>query len=396
MLIKTLYQPFVGNSGLFDVLHAGLQSTSTTNFTAVTAWAKESAFSRLRPSLTNFRARGGTVQMIIGLSQGGATEEGLLASLELASTTHVVFDPTGRTFHPKVYILDGESTSTIVIGSQNLTAGGLFTNYEAGVALVGNRDNDPDFGPIYEETMDFVRTISQDEGTSRRLNPELLQRLILSREVEIGSENRSESTAQTRTNLLDRVFDRSSFPLRRAPKLPARPLDVPYASTAAGGRDESEWYPVESIQVPAAADEYWWKKLPAADALRLSTAHPTGHLALTKAGFDIQQGTYFRQTLFGSAEWVPSESSNGAREHTFVSFSIMGLGVQHRRALLRIDHTPQWDSDQGNRATSIRWGHLVPTLRRDINTTGLYLLISKLPHNNYTMTFSKTEPVLRQ
>lgn len=334
--------------------------------------------------------------MVIGLSQGGATEEGLLASLELASTSHVVFDPTGRTFHPKIYILDGENESTIVVGSQNLTAGGMFTNYEAGIAMTGRPSKDSDFKTIHDETLKFVRAIVEDEGISRRLTPELLQRILVSGEVEIGSENRSESSHSTRKASEERIFGRSSSSLRRAPKLPAKALSITYADRPDEGPRPWAPQPLDSVHVAAGAEDYWWKKLPAADALRLSGAHPTGHLALTKAGFNVSQGTYFRDDLFGSAEWIPSDSSNGAREHAFVSFSIDGLGHQHRRELLRIDHTPQWDSDQGNRATSIRWGNLVSTLRHEIDTTGLYLLIARLPNANYSMSFSRTKPVTSQ
>ena len=38
------------------------------------------------------------------------------------------------TFHPKLYIIDGETASVIVVGSSNLTRGGLFANYEAQIS----------------------------------------------------------------------------------------------------------------------------------------------------------------------------------------------------------------------------------------------------------------------
>ncbi len=37
----------------------------------------------------------------------------------------------GHTFHPKVYVVEHAATATVIVGSNNLTEGGFFSNYEA-------------------------------------------------------------------------------------------------------------------------------------------------------------------------------------------------------------------------------------------------------------------------
>lgn len=39
------------------------------------------------------------------------------------------------TFHPKLYLFRSATAAAVVVGSGNLTEGGLFTNYEAGLLL---------------------------------------------------------------------------------------------------------------------------------------------------------------------------------------------------------------------------------------------------------------------
>ncbi|MCK5640928.1 MAG: phospholipase D family protein, partial [Gammaproteobacteria bacterium] len=83
------------------------------------------------------------------------------------------------TFHPKVYILEHENEKAAVFtGSANLTAGGMFTNYEAieltDYDLQSSRDRER-----YEQVKCMVASYMDVNSTfCKRLNDDLLQDLI--------------------------------------------------------------------------------------------------------------------------------------------------------------------------------------------------------------------------
>jgi HKD family nuclease len=129
-----LFQPFENDLSLYRTLELSLADDRFNRLTVLVAWAKENGLQRIRPLLSAFRERGGTARIILGIDEGGASVEGLRDAISDFNEATVVHDAS-RTFHPKLYIVDGETASVIVAGSGNMTRGGLFANYEAGVCL---------------------------------------------------------------------------------------------------------------------------------------------------------------------------------------------------------------------------------------------------------------------
>jgi HKD family nuclease len=73
---------------------------------------------------------------IVGLNQGMTSYEALYALYERLGELWVFYKHPLQTFHPKIYLFAPSSTAqaqraVVVIGSSNLTAGGLATNFEA-------------------------------------------------------------------------------------------------------------------------------------------------------------------------------------------------------------------------------------------------------------------------
>lgn len=77
----------------------------------------------------------GDLQAIIGINNQGTTVEGLLRLRQVCDELRVLYQHPVVTFHPKAYCFDHAASGTLFVGSSNLTAGGLDTNFEASVAL---------------------------------------------------------------------------------------------------------------------------------------------------------------------------------------------------------------------------------------------------------------------
>jgi hypothetical protein len=132
--ISFIGQPFPGVSQIGSVVQAALEEGANTSAWFATAWGKRSGLGRLAPSLERFRAEGGKAEIVLGIDEAGATAEGLLLASELFDSAWIFHDPGPRTFHPKMYAVQSDLKATVVIGSGNLTKGGLFTNYEIATA----------------------------------------------------------------------------------------------------------------------------------------------------------------------------------------------------------------------------------------------------------------------
>ncbi len=158
MKARIVLHPFADNLSLHEILEQALADDRLSKFTAVVAWAKESGLSRIRTMLQAFRARGGYARILLGIDEGGASIEGLRAAITDFNEALVLHDRAAGTFHPKLYMISGEESSVIVIGSSNLTRGGLVANYEAGVCLELDLEQGAD-QQVHEKVAQYVQRL---------------------------------------------------------------------------------------------------------------------------------------------------------------------------------------------------------------------------------------------
>lgn len=127
--MNLIIQPYQCKLGklLIDDLASGKYQT----FTFFVAYAKISGVDALYDSLVAFRAAGGTISATIGIDQKNTSFEALRGVLGLAEELFLFHNASlSSTFHPKVYVFAGAEQGRIYVGSNNLTAGGLYSNYE--------------------------------------------------------------------------------------------------------------------------------------------------------------------------------------------------------------------------------------------------------------------------
>jgi len=127
--MELMNQPFSGQLG--TRLIEFLESTDYNSLNIFVAFAKNSGVLRLKDSLEKFRKRGGVVNVYVGVDLGGTSYEALTALLLYVDSLNIVHSERGQTFHPKIYQFSGINKGVTVIGSHNLTGGGLWTNFES-------------------------------------------------------------------------------------------------------------------------------------------------------------------------------------------------------------------------------------------------------------------------
>ena len=106
------------------------------NGVIVVAWARRSGvgllYSALGESLCN-------VDVVVGMANRGTSAEALALLRSLSRRVFVYHKHHLQTFHPKVYLFDDgqspPSDAILLVGSSNLTGGGLYQNIEGNLAL---------------------------------------------------------------------------------------------------------------------------------------------------------------------------------------------------------------------------------------------------------------------
>lgn len=131
--MELMNQPFTGQLGnrLIELLN--MPDYHTLNIAV--AFAKNSGVLRIKDALERFRKRGGKVNAYVGVDLGGTSYEALTALLLHTDSLNVVHSEKGQTFHAKIYQFVGKDKGLVVVGSHNLTGGGLWTNFESSVLI---------------------------------------------------------------------------------------------------------------------------------------------------------------------------------------------------------------------------------------------------------------------
>ena len=151
-----------------------------THFRAAVAFVKRSGTRHIRKAMSDF-AQSGKVEIIAGIDHKGSSAAGLIDLLDSAGTDGSVMIFHNRlpfTFHPKLYLFKSSRSAELLIGSSNLTEGGLFTNYEASIRLtldLTKADHVAVLGAV-ESVLDHWSDTSRQ--TVRLLNRNLLKRFV--------------------------------------------------------------------------------------------------------------------------------------------------------------------------------------------------------------------------
>jgi HKD family nuclease len=117
------------------------------------AYASWSGIGFLKDELESFYANGNQLSFIIGIDGGITTSEPLIFLCERfpAASAYVFhIKHNAVTFHPKVYFFEGPERIALIVGSGNLTLGGLHNNFEVASELILSK-NDPSDKSLIKE-----------------------------------------------------------------------------------------------------------------------------------------------------------------------------------------------------------------------------------------------------
>jgi hypothetical protein len=320
--------------------------------------------------------------LFVGLDYRGTTKQGLSEALELFDEVFVIHDVEGRTFHPKLYFVRGRTHGQLLVGSNNLTAGGTNFNYELAIthALDLHRRDD---ARLWASVDRYVALLKDDTAICKQLTKRLLTRLI--RERWLGDEESSRFGAkedavragQSTRSKGTPIFTRSGVHKRTGP-------------VSSVSRTRHKTSRAKAAYTPG--PDSWWKKLNDTDVQRPRAGQAVGSVRMTRpSGLRIDPSTFFRYELFADEQWKRRTDREGNRiQVASVEFDAYlerrSLGIKH----LRLDYAPH-RAQKRRSTTLLHWDELSGLVHRR-NLKNWFLLLEKGSGGVHRLTLTTREP----
>jgi len=153
------HETVIGNE-----ITSSLSSGQYKNFKMVVAFAKNSGVGRLFNDLRSFSNHGGKVEAIVGIDQKITSYQSLLNLKVLTNDSLYIHHDIGPTnFHPKIYLFGNTEIDKVIVGSSNLTAGGLYMNFEANISV--NLDSSKNSVEFRNQVKNYWTNLSSDKNT---------------------------------------------------------------------------------------------------------------------------------------------------------------------------------------------------------------------------------------
>jgi HKD family nuclease len=218
---------------LIDVLKESLAlEAGFSELMMAVAFVNSSVIKRLMPEFRQWKLDSKPITAYFGIDQKITSKEALLLACELFGNVHII-NHKSVTFHPKVYLFRNETAGRVILGSNNLTSGGLEMNFEAAVII------DFDLNVETEMTVfkDYWQSISKleapDYGISIPATEDLVNDLfshdLLSSESRVPGRVNSNGQYKKRSDYLNEIFT-SKFSVTR-PKVSGKSSAKPTGST---------------------------------------------------------------------------------------------------------------------------------------------------------------------
>ena len=155
----------------------------------VSAFVSVQTIMRVKQQVIELKDSGVNFRFVLGIDLGGTSQEVLKELLGWGIDVRIVKHRVpGRTFHPKLYLVEWDDHATIIIGSNNITEGGFYGNYEGAAHVAYELPEDADaFG---KACLDLARFLQPEGPVAYELTEAFLSELIARGDVPTEEEAR--------------------------------------------------------------------------------------------------------------------------------------------------------------------------------------------------------------
>ena len=359
--LNFLLQGFTSSSHL-DAINSLFELTDIEQAILSVAFLNRAGVHLLDDPLSAF---GSKIDAFVGIRNDITSHQGLRALFNHGVRVHYV-DTGSRhvIFHPKIYYTRSNRRARIVVGSANLTPGGLNNNIEASVTL--------DLDLRKATDLAFSESIVRGFSTLAKDHPQHVVHIRTLDDLDnLTLEGRLLDEASTRpphsvtTSRVGRSDSLGVIELM-LPRIKPRVERVRLSNIQATIRDDGDYslYTHDRPSIGMGQELILvWKSKPLTERdLSIpsgKTTHATGSINLDKGLLEdeIDHRHYFREEVFAALLWKTAGSATV--DETTAQFELVVKGIACGEFTLRIGHTTSTTSVaylQRNAMTRLSWG----------------------------------------
>lgn len=145
MRIEIAFQPFREDGANWTLGHrlmAELASGRYNDFLAGVAFVTSSGTTRMAPAVRSFIEAGGRARVVFGIGNRVTSRQAAEHLNTAGASVRGIAPGPGLLFHQKVFRLIGPDAGLLIVGSNNLTADGMFRHFEGACLAELNPDDD--------------------------------------------------------------------------------------------------------------------------------------------------------------------------------------------------------------------------------------------------------------
>ena len=318
------------------------------------AYINQSGVGLLSTELANIGTR---LAVFAGIRNDITSRQGLEDLLGFGGKIYVV-DTGARTptYHPKIFFAKGPTEARLVIGSANLTAGGLNNNIEASVKLTLNLGEATDktltdliFASFKKLPGKYPNNVIPVTTSAELLALEKAGRLLDESLVS------APHPAAASTKPADDTVPKIKLLVHRIYSAPRKATAIPVVPTPVT--------PAVKPPTRIAWEQVWISKPLTERDLTIpksKNTHATGSINLDKGllAETVDHRHYFRNDVFNGLTWTPASRTV---DEALATFQLVVKDIEYGKASLRIAHTTSTTSRsyrQRNALTRLSWGPL--------------------------------------
>ena len=269
-------------------------------------------------------------------------------------------------YHPKLYLVKGAMQAKLIIGSANLTPGGLNNNIEAGLIVECDMQDPADRLLIQSIENDFDESTKEHPKNILKIKtPAALDALQVSGRLvdeltappprPVSAASSTEDDSVPRIALKVTPLHSMLTAAKRAAARPATKVPTKKATASAKAMQA----PIPGIEFDRVWENEALTRRDLGVPLPGRNTHPTGSMNLDKGLLpaDIDHRHYFRDEVFAALNWSPGNSST--LEESYAKFQLVVKGISYGEFHLRIGHSKNKKSQtyiQRNAMTRLSWG----------------------------------------
>ena len=327
------------------------------------AFAKSQGADVIKTALEKHKAK---CAVFVGIRNDITSYQALEVILETGANLYVV-DTGSRTtiFHPKIYLAKFKKSATAIIGSANLTFGGLHNNIEASsiLDLDLSTADDKSFVDQTEAIFNHLAAAYPEHVLNVKSKKDIREIFesgrVVDETVVVKQKSSSSSKVKGDATPLMKLFKK--FPLPVTKKKAGKEF-IDEIIVKKDGKEEITRRP--SIAKPNTQDYYlvWQSKELKERDLNIPTGgntNPTGSMLWKKGAMEgIDQRHYFRDEVFVDVGWAV-DASKPHYERAQIKVHIFTKGEYRGTFDLKISHNTDTTSKsylQNNAMTNISWG----------------------------------------